>query len=82
MLTTIQISKAEDRFITRLKKLLGLSSKKAVVMAGVQNLWLEHLKQTKAQRLQKAALSVQKESAEVHHEFSSKAFGLTHWDED
>lgn len=82
MLTTIQISKQEDRLITRLKNLLNFSSKKAVVMAGIQNLLDEYEKKLKAEKLKKMALKVQKESARVNREFSGLAYGLKHDDSD
>lgn len=81
MLTTIQISKEEDLFIARLKKVLDLPSKKAVVMAGIKKLWFEHQNKVKADRLKKASLAVQAESLDINQEFSNKAYSLQNWDE-
>ena len=81
MLTTIQISKEEDKLITKLKKMFALPSKKAVIMAGVHQLLREHESRLKNERLQKAVLAVRDESQAIVEEMSSLASTLERWDE-
>lgn len=82
MLTTIQINKEEDQIITRLKKLFDMPSKKAVIMAGIQELLRQYQARQRRQRLQKAARAIGTESQQVLHEISHLTTALEAWDED
>lgn len=68
MLNTVQISREEDRIITQIKNKLGFSSKKAVIMAGLNSLLMEYEKQKRVKMLQKASLLVRKESQKINSE--------------
>ena len=80
MLTTIQITKEEDALITKLKKWLGVSSKKAAVMAGVQALMAKRVEEEKHERLRKASRAVRKSSLKANHEWAPHAHALKVWD--
>lgn len=82
MLTTIQINKEEDKIITRLKKLFDMPSKKAVIMAGIQELLRQHQTRQRRLRLQKAVRAVGSESQQVLDEISHLTTALEAWDED
>lgn len=74
--TTIQITSEEDREISRLKEVLGLPSKKAVVMEGVRGL-REILKdQHRRRRLQVASRLVREESRAANREWAPLASSL------
>lgn len=76
MLNTIQITRKEDHIITQLKNKLGFSSKKAVIMAGLEALVAEHERQKRVERLKKASLAVRKESQKINEELmSGSVFG-------
>lgn len=62
--------------------MFALPSKKAVIMAGVQQLLRDHESRLKSERLQKAVLAVRDESQAVLDEMSSLASALEQWDED
>ncbi|MBX7147926.1 hypothetical protein K1X76_02475 [bacterium] len=70
MLNTIQINGNEDKFIAKAKKDFGFSSKKEVVLAGVQALYKLRKKELKALQMQKASLAVRKESMKINKEMS------------
>ena len=69
--TTIQISREEDNEIIRLKKALHFSTKKAVVMAGIQKLGAVLRENKRRRRLQEASVRVREESLRVNREWAS-----------
>lgn len=78
MLNSIQITKQEDQLITKLKKALGLPSKKAVLRRALETLVQEYEATKKAERLRDASLRVRKESLKINRDFaglSSAAHG-------
>ena len=68
-LTTIQITSEEDKVIGRLKKELGLPTKKAVVMEGLQALKQTLKQQKRTKGLQAASRLVRRESLRTTQEW-------------
>lgn len=78
--TTIQITKEEDQKIIDLKKILGLASKKAVVLEGLNSL-NRHVAALKRQRrIRKAVRLVREQSQEINQEWAPLA--TTAWHQD
>ena len=74
--TTFQISPEEDRQITRLKKELGLPSKKAVLLEGIRALNQLKSEQTRRKRLQMASERVAKHSLKLNREWAGRSSAL------
>jgi hypothetical protein len=74
--TTFQITPEEDKEINRLKKELGLPSKKAVILEGLRALQDLRREQKRRQRLQTASRLVGQGSLQVNREWASRASAL------
>ncbi len=74
--TTFQISPEEDREITRLKKELGLPSKKAVILEGIRVLHQMKSEQDRRQRLKSASQRVSKHSLKINREWGPRSSAL------
>lgn len=74
--TTIQVTKEEDRAITQLKKKLGLPSKKAVLLEGMQALTQIVENRQRRTRLQAASLAVRRESIKINKEWAPRSTAL------
>ncbi len=75
-LTTIQVTQEEDREISQLKEVLGLSSKKAVVMEGVHLLEKMLVDRERVGKLKKASLKVRKSSLKANREWSASSSAI------
>lgn len=74
--TTIQVTKEEDRAITRLKNKLALPSKKAVVLEGIRALSDIVEDRQRRRRLQVASLAVRLESKRINKEWAHHSSAL------
>ncbi|HCU23744.1 MAG TPA: hypothetical protein DF383_01905 [Deltaproteobacteria bacterium] len=68
---TIHINSEEERQIHCLKKALGFSSKKAVIMAGIRELQKKLHEISRRKRLQIASKRIRKESQKSNQEWAS-----------
>ncbi|MBI4411540.1 MAG: hypothetical protein HY541_03555 [Deltaproteobacteria bacterium] len=68
--TTIQVTREEDRAVTRLKNKLGLSSKKAVFLEGLRALSEIVEDRQRRVRLRAASLAVRADSKKVNKEWA------------
>lgn len=68
--TTIQVTSEEDQEIARLKKILGLPTKKAVVMEGIRSLRQILRDQQRRRRLQEASAVIQSDSRQTNREWA------------
>lgn len=75
-LNTIQIGPDEDHEINRLKKELGLPSKKAVVMEGIRTLAELFKDKQRAHRLQALSLRLRKQSRKLNRDWAPLSSGI------
>lgn len=74
-LNTIQIGPDEDLEICRLKKELGLPSKKAVVMEGIRTLAELFKDKQRSHRLQALSLKLRKQSRKINQDWAPFSSG-------
>ena len=78
MLNTIQINKDEEKLIIKLKKDLGLPTKKAVVLQGLELLLKEQKERDRRERIKVAVALCREESLRINEEMSPHGYAVTH----
>lgn len=74
--STIQVTSEEDKAITRLKREMGLPTKKAVVVEGLKALRQMLQAQQRRRRLQAASRIVRQESLRINEEWAPLSSAL------
>lgn len=78
MLNTIQINKDEEKLILKLKKDLGLPTKKAVVIQALELLLQEQKARERKERIKAAVALCREESLRINEEMSPHGYAVTH----